>query len=160
MKTTVLMAGIAAALVLTAADVQAKPRGERMDFATLDANSDGQLSMEELQAQGQARFAAADTDGNGSLSAEELTAASEGRRANRIERMMERLDANEDGELSQEELAAAREGRGDRAERMFERADEDGDGLISEEEFEAAKERGRGGRHGGKDDSGNDTDEG
>jgi len=158
MKTTVLMAGIAAALVMTAADAEAKPNRDRPDFATLDANGDGQITAEELQAQGAARFAAADTDGNGSLSLEELTAAAAERRENRAGRMLERLDTNEDGELSQEELAAAR--GGDRAERMIERADADGNGSISQEEFEEAKDRGRGGRDGGKRDRGDSSDEG
>lgn len=158
MKTAVLMAGIAAAMVLTAADVQAKPNRDRPDFATLDADGDGQITMEELQAQGAARFADADTDGNGSLSLEELTAAAEERRESRIQRMLDRLDANEDGELSQEEMQAAR--GGDRAERMFERADANDDGTISQEEFDSAKERGRGGRNGGKRDRDNSSDEG
>lgn len=162
MKTTVLMAGIAAALVLTSVEVNAKPGGQRVDFETLDVNGDGQISMEEIEAQGAARFAAADTNGDGVLSAEEMTAAADERAASRVTRMIERLDTDEDGAISQEEMAAAQERRGgDRAERMFERADADGNGTISEEEFEAAKERrgdrsGRGGKKGPRNDNSND----
>ena len=94
--------------------------------------------MEELQAQGEARFASIDTNGDGGLSAEELIAAAEGRAEDRAARMLERLDENGDGILQMDEMP--RRG-GDRAERMFDRVDANDDGVISQEEFETAKER-------------------
>lgn len=152
MKTSILMAAIVAGFGLAAAGAQAQ---ERPDFATLDINGDGQITMEELAAQGEARFTAADTDGDGALSEAELLARTSERAENRaaqmVERMLERLDANEDGLIQQSELPEHDE---DRAERRFERVDADEDGAISEEEFEAAAERGGKGRrggHGGKD---------
>jgi Ca2+-binding EF-hand superfamily protein len=146
MKTTVLMAAIVAGFGLAGTGAQAQ---ERPDFATLDANGDGQITMEELEAQGEQRFTDADTDGNGALSEAELLAKaserSEGRAAEMVARMLERLDENEDGEIQQSELP---ERDGDRTDRRFERADADEDGTISEDEFEAAGERDRGGRRG------------
>lgn len=72
MKKLVLAAS--AALLATAAFAA----GE-MDFAKVDANADGQVTLEEATAAGwewtAEQFTAADTDGNGTLSVEEFTAA-------------------------------------------------------------------------------------
>ncbi|WP_375255809.1 EF-hand domain-containing protein [Yoonia sp.] len=148
MKTKVLMAAVLSGLVLVAGAAQADGPRDRPDFATLDLNGDGALSLDEMQAQGEARFAAADANGDGALSAQELIAAAGQRAEDRAAKMIERLDANEDGVLQMDEMP--RQG-GDRAERMFERVDADGDGVLSQDEFETAQER-RGGRggHGGK----------
>ena len=152
MKTYILILALATSAALPPLAAAAQERG-LPDFATLDADGDGLITQEELQAAGDARFAAADTDGDGALSAEELQArivANAGDRAAQgATRMIERLDANEDGLLQREEIA---ERGGDRMERMFDRADSDDDGAISAEEFaEVAERRGdhRGG-HGGK----------
>ena len=147
MKTTLLMAGIAAGFTLIAADASAQ---ERPDFATLDANGDGMLSLEEMQAAGDAHFASADTDGDGLLSEAELTAAASERAADRVARMLERLDTNEDGGLSQAEIEVVRRGGGEISERMFNRIDADENGSISEEEFEEVRERMGERRGGGK----------
>jgi Ca2+-binding EF-hand superfamily protein len=151
MKTTILIAGIVAGLSLTAVSAQAERGGERPDFATLDINGDGEVTKEELEAQGAARFAATDADGSGALSEVELAAQANDRAFDRISKMIERLDTNEDGELQQSELEEGREGRRSRGSDMFERIDTDENGSISQEEFDNAKER-RGGhrRHGGK----------
>lgn len=49
-----------------------------VDFATVDANADGQVTMDEAKAAGldwtEAQFAAADTDASGGLSQEEYEA--------------------------------------------------------------------------------------
>ncbi len=144
MKMTLLMAGIAAGFTLVAADASAQGRP---DFATLDTNGDGSLSLEEMQAAGEVRFASADTDGNGVLSADELTAAASEQAAERVAKMLERLDTNEDGGLSQAEIQVVRRGGGEISERMFNRVDANDDGVVSAEEFEEARERG--GRRGG-----------
>ena len=148
MKTPILMAAIVAGFGLVGTDAQAQGRA---DFATLDSNGDGQITMEELAAQGAARFATADTNGDGALSEAELLARAseraEGRAASIVARMLERLDANEDGLIQQTEMPTP---DGTRAERRFERADANDDGAISAEEFEAASERGGDGRRGHK----------
>lgn len=141
MKTTALMAAMIAGFMLPALDASAQDRGERPDFATLDANGDGSVTMEELAAHGNARFTNADTNGDGLLSADELAVRSQGRAAEAVERMLAHLDKDGDGNISQAELPD----RGDRMAQMFARADKDDDGVISAEEFEQARpERGRG----------------
>ena len=119
-------------------------RGERASFETLDTDGDGQITKAEIEARGDERFSNIDTDGDGELSKEELIAQGAERREKRVERLLERLDADDSGSISQAELdAAPRRGGGDR---LFARADTDENGAISKEEFEAAMEK-RGGRH-------------
>lgn len=117
--------------------------GPAFDFAATDADGDGKITQAEIQALAESRFNDADTDGNGSLSADELAAQAEARNAERAaERraaMIERMDENDDGELSLEEMQAAR--NASPMDRMFDRLDADNDGALSEAELDAAKER-------------------
>ncbi|PTX56882.1 EF hand domain-containing protein [Litoreibacter ponti] len=150
LKTKLVLAGLGVALALTPIMAEAKggPKGPRASFEELDANGDGGITQAEMQAHRMARFAAADADNDGSITREELLArAQEGageRMSKRVDRMIERLDANDDGALSEAELTAAVETRGGRG---FSRADADGDGSISKAEFEALGEKRRGGGH-------------
>lgn len=148
MKTSLLIAAIAAGFALTLTPAHAQER-EMVDFAMLDANGDGQITPDELTANKAARFEAADVNGDGALSADELaarvTAMAEDRAANRVARMIAHLDENEDGVLQQSELDAR---GGDRAARRFDRADRDDNGSIDAEEFEQVQERAE--RRGGK----------
>jgi Ca2+-binding EF-hand superfamily protein len=138
-----LATGVASTATAKNGDMRAENRAQA--FAQMDANSDGSVSAEEFAAAGD-RFARADTDGNGLLTAEELAAAGQDRAAQRIARMIERLDTNKDGALSKEEIEARRER--DPA-RMFGRLDANNDGVLSAEEFAEAR-MGRGDRgHGG-----------
>lgn len=129
---------------------------ERPSFTELDADGNGELTLEEMLAHREARFAEADTDGDGNLSRDEMIAAAMGRVEASIDRRMERFDDNEDGMLSANELDDMRP-RGPGPERLFSRMDEDGDGVVSAEEFETAaanmmqRRGGMGGqgRHGG-----------
>ncbi len=156
------------ALALPARAQEADPDIARTDpgaalFDEADADGDGAVTREELQALRAARAAALDTDGNGTLSAAELVAFMSAEEQRRIERrvaaMMERFDADGDGELGAAELAAGHGMGMGMAGQMFDRADADGDGTVTRAEFEAfAAERaehrggrgGAGGRHGGR----------
>lgn len=150
MKSTVLIAAMIAGFSLTALDASAAGRGEARempDFATLDADGNGSLTVAELEAAHTARFTAMDTDGSGTVSAEELAAAGSERMAERASRMLSRMDANEDGVLQADEMKP----RGANVERMMEHVDANDDGEISQEEFEdMASKRGEGGKRGGK----------
>ena len=124
-------------------------RDARPSFETLDLNKDGSVTQEEIDAAGQAHFATLDTDSNGALNKEELLARAQERAAKRIDRMIERLDADNDGALTLAELDARR-GQG----RMMERLDADGDGAISQAEFDAGPGKARKPRKGRKSDNG------
>lgn len=156
MKTPLLIAALVAGTVLVAGDASAQER-EMPTFEALDLDGDGAVTLEELQAQRITRFNDADTDGDGALSSEEMTAQANDKAAERVgtmvERMLSRLDENEDGLIQLEEMPE----RGQqRLERMIDRADTDDDGSLSAEEFDAVQERladrggkGRGHGHGG-----------
>lgn len=99
---------------ISRAEAAAHPMLSR-GFDATDANKDGMLSKEELQATHQAmrakhqerqdaRFKAADKNGDGALSLQEADAAAREKAA----QMFERLDANKDGKLTQEEMRAGR----------------------------------------------------
>ncbi len=134
MKTKILITAVLTSLVMTAAAAQDGPK--RPDFAAFDANSDGGITLAELQAHGEDRFANSDANGDGALSSEELIANADGRAAERATQMLERFDENGDGLLQQAELPQ-RDGQ-----RMFDRIDADSDGIITQAEFEALAERG------------------
>ena len=167
MKRNYMIAGVVTVSLLVgagAAMAQGKQRGMggmggmgdmgmmMFEFSDVDKNGDGKISQAEMEAHAKVRFDAADTDGNGKLSAAEMTVAAEKmrqeRRVRKMAKMIERMDADKDGELSFEEMP----GQKTRADRMFMRLDKDGDGAISQEEMEAARknsgERRGEGRHG------------
>jgi len=152
LKTKLALAGVGLALAMTPMMAQAKGgQGPRVTFEELDANSDGSVTEAEMQAHRTARFTTADTDGDGSLSRAELEAQmksqKEDRMSRRLDGMMDRLDADDNGSLSQEELAeagSARKGKG------FSRLDEDGDGAVSKAEYEEMGKKRHGGRDGGR----------
>ncbi len=167
MKTKLLIAALITGVAATSVTAAGFGRGEgagsfgprggiaAMDFATVDANADGSITLEELQALPAAKFAEADTDGDGFLSAEELTAQVTAqmaeRAAARVEQQITSRDTNGDGVLSLEELQPTDTTR---LTSMFERLDADSDGNVTAEEFAAFEtamaQRGqmRGGDHG------------
>ena len=137
--------------------VAAKERhGERAGarFEKLDANADGFVTAEEMEAVRLARFTEQDTDGDGFLSLAEMQAAAtkrlEGREkqpdaaefADRSQRMLRFMDENGDGRVAFAEMP------GYRGNRMMDRLDADEDGKVSRAEFDAAGEKIRMGRKG------------
>lgn len=115
-------------------------------FDAIDTDSDGKLSLAELDAHRLAEFTAADTNGDGALDGDEVAARQLARftakMADRAARMIETHDKDGNGSLSADEM-----GEGP-AQRHFARIDADNDGAISKEEAEAAmkhhKKRGHG----------------
>lgn len=154
----VTLATLAAALLATTAMAERGPGRDHaqggapfaaLDFAAIDANKDGKITPEEIDAHRTAQITAADTDGDGLLSADELSALNMSRMSARAgdmaQKMIERMDTDKDGKLSAAEMPARQGGQ-----RMFERLDTDKDGALSEAEIAAAKDRmaeRRGGKH-------------
>ncbi len=144
-KAILIIAAIGATVGATS--LQARDHGEREKpaFSAIDTDGNGQITEAEMQAYRSARvaerFATADANNDGSLTVEEIVAAAregaEDRAQRRAERMMSRLDANENGTLEADELA----GRGDRGGKGFGRADANNDGMLSEAEYDAMKGR-------------------
>ncbi len=134
-----IAAVLSAAVAVTATHALADRNGGRHQMPTfqeLDTDGNGEITQEEMAARGAARFAANDTDGDGFLTQEEIEAAAMSRAADRAARMIERMDANNDGKLALDELKSRTDG-----DRMFDRVDADDSGSISEEEFAKMQDR-------------------
>ncbi|MCE6959329.1 EF-hand domain-containing protein [Cereibacter sphaeroides] len=117
--------------------------GHQFDFAKIDQDDDGTLSVAELAAAGAARIAAADADRDGKLSTAEVVEA-EVRRFReiaeaRVKDRFARMDADHDGFLTQAEA-----GPPGGAEGLLKQLDRDGDGALSKEEL--MRRRGEGWR--------------
>ncbi|MEL6913458.1 MAG: hypothetical protein AAFP13_03050 [Pseudomonadota bacterium] len=142
--TTQLLAGaLALALGITGLAAEAEAQGrDRLapDFSELDGNGDGEVSLAEMRAWGDARFAAADSDGDGALTAEEIFAVREAQSAVRIEariaRLIDRADANGNGTLERGEFGPGAA----RVEARFDQLDADGSGGLSPEELAKARD--------------------
>lgn len=135
--------GVAAISPVMANKAQGRMSGmeQRFDFEAMDADNDGKITREELEAHRSAEFDARDTDNDGFLSPEEMSAAilakMNERMSRKVAKMVERHDSDGDGRLSKEEMSQSKHRGGD----FFDRLDEDGDGAISAEEMEEHKER-------------------
>lgn len=161
------LATLAGALIASTAIAERGPDAGRaggmgpfaaFDFAAVDADKDGKITPAEMEAHRAAEITAADTDGDGLLDPTELAALHlkqmSARGDEMAQRMLTRLDSDEDGKLSLAEMQARSPGQ-----RMFDRLDADNDGALSEAEIAAAKDhmaqhrggkdrRGGGQRHG------------
>lgn len=125
----------------TAAPVPPTARPALFDFARLDANADGKVTMEEITAARDAEAKALDANGDGKIDAAELLAYRTADLEERIKAEIAALDTDGDGALSAAELAAHRIVRMSPVlpQAMFDRIDTDKDGAISQAEFDAAK---------------------
>ncbi len=131
-KITAAAAGIAA---LAGAAYAAYPGGMR----GADADGDGLITAEEIDAQKARLFDEADTNGDGALSEAELSAYAQERR--RQWREENDPDKNGDGVVSFAEHQDAAKAR-------FERLDKNGDGVLDEDE--RSKRHGRRGHGRGR----------
>ncbi|WP_300516600.1 hypothetical protein [Aliiroseovarius sp.] len=150
----------------------------QMEFADLDADKSGLITVEDLQANARLRFDAADANKDGQLDSDEMAAQAKarmdermkaaeeaGRSARRgapdaetiekrmgwmIEEMLDRRDTDKNGTLSFDEVSPDQA----RLDRMIDRFDTDDDNAISAAEFDAAQKemwmrgKGRGGQRG------------
>ncbi len=149
MQRKTLMIGVLGVAMVASAGfalAQGKPgHGQRPSFEEVDANGDGKITQDEMQARAAARFSQADSDGDGAISRDEMMARAMARAEKRVDRMMSRMDADNDGKVSQAEMQNMRDKR---MGRMIKRMDTDGDGALSKEEFAAGHRKGHHGRHG------------
>ncbi len=150
---TFISAIVLSAVAVTGTAALAKGPKDRQPatFQELDANGDGQITQAEIDAHRTQRFTNADSDGDGQLSLDEMQAAAQAKANERVQKMFERQDANNNGFLSTDELPKPRRGA-----KMFERIDADGNGSISEQEYADAKDR-MGRKHKRKGDHGSDN---
>lgn len=134
----------------------------KMEFADVDLDKSGQITVKDLQAVTQARFDAADTNGDGKLDPAELKAQMKAKMSDRMaagrdgkggrkegrwapdsdkrmtwiaERMLGKRDADKDGALSAAEVMPDQA----RFDRMIDRFDTDDDNAISSAEFDEAQ---------------------
>ncbi|MEN9060273.1 EF-hand domain-containing protein [Ponticoccus litoralis] len=122
--------------------------GFGMPILSYDADGDGRVTVEEVEARQAERFEAADADGNGLLSPEEVSAYAEALRAEREEMrraarqaaLIARMDADGDGQLSLDEISGVQP-ETSRFDRILDRLDTDGDGALTEEELQAPRKR-------------------
>lgn len=158
MKRTTMIGATLAALLATAGGVALAQgaggemmRGEGMMqdmrgggpmamFGEFDADGNGSVTVEEIEAFRAARFAELDADGNGQVSRQEFMDHAAARAGERAGAMFDRMDVDGDGTLSRDAIEARR-GSGPDAGRMIERFDADGDGAVSQTEMAEARDR-------------------
>lgn len=151
----------AAGSVLLAAAACGTPRGGPNDnllpaadaernirlMITYDANSDGTVTRQELEAGLRRQFAAADANGDGRLSTPETQAENDRRyKANGIA-SSPLIDWNQDAVIDYEEFATT-------VRSLFDALDKDHDGRLDPDELTVPRPRGRGFRGGGPMDGG------
>ena len=134
-------AGAALLLVVGVAAMARPHGGHGMGLAPeMDVDADGKFSEAVLAAALSKRAASMDANGDGFIVADEVEAYHQARkaerRAARFARMSEALDANSDGKLSVEEFATGTH------DRMMKR-DADGDGAIMPGEGRRGHREGR-----------------
>lgn len=139
MKCNLIIGSIIFAIALPTAVLAAKDgnkghHSSKSMFEQLDANKDGEISLEEMTLRTTEKFQKLDKDGNGTVSVEEMSV--------RQKEFFTKLDADESGTISQEEAKAFREMKREmkqerHAARLMERFDTSKDGKISREEYQA-----------------------
>lgn len=134
-------------------------------FETLDTNTDGAVTLEELNAKRLERLRAMDPDGDGVITLEEMKTEAGERARLRAEAVAEArfkaLDIDGDGKLSAAEALSGANARPQpNFARLLERADADGNGALSKEEFDQASERMDRQRHGRQGERGERGDRG
>ncbi|MCV3273077.1 EF-hand domain-containing protein [Roseobacter sinensis] len=93
-------------------------------FDAADADGDGAVTPEEIEAYRTALVTEVDASGDGALSIEEFDTLYRSLTRSRMVDAFQRLDANGDGQIAPEEMDR-------RVARLVERLDRDGDGILT-----------------------------
>lgn len=107
------------------------PRNEKA-LQRIDANKDGRISLDEIKPRMDKRLALADGDGNKTITAAEIDTMLQKRLENRRNRIMQLLDSNKDGSITQAEFDRV-------VEDMFDKADADNNGGVDLAELQGFK---------------------
>ena len=107
------------------------PRNEKA-LQRLDVNKDGRINLDEIKPRMDKRLALVDTDGNKIITSAEIDAQFLKRVERRRIRMMELLDGNRDGSITQAEFDRV-------VEDMFDKADADNNGGVDLAELQGFK---------------------
>lgn len=107
------------------------PRNEKA-LIKLDINKDGRISIDEIKPRMDKRLAEADVDGNKTITSAEIDAMLQKRLERRRIRIMELLDGNRDGTITQGEFDRV-------VEDMFDKADADNNGGVDLAELQGFK---------------------
>ncbi len=107
------------------------PRNEKA-LAKLDVNKDGRISIDEIKPRMDKRLAIADADGNKAVTSAEIDSMLQKRLERRRIRIMELLDGNRDGSITQVEFDRV-------VEDMFDKADADNNGGVDLAELQGFK---------------------
>lgn len=144
-KSTLQLVALSGLIALSGMAAEARGKDSAARFEAIDTDSNGSVTVEELQAHAAARFASADSDGDGFLTPEEMRAGRDARAgkggADRADKMLERHDTDKNGVLDKAELEAAGEQRKDRrGARMMQRLDTNDDGKLDLAEITARRD--------------------
>jgi DNA-binding transcriptional MerR regulator len=107
------------------------PRGERA-LQRLDTNKDGRLSLEEIKPRLEQRFALSDANGDKMITAAEIDVMLQKRLEQRRSRIMQLLDRDRDGTITQAEFDRV-------VADMFDKADADNNGGVDLAEMRGFK---------------------
>jgi len=122
------------------AQANANPTGiETQRFDKVDANHDGAVTLDEYSAAARALYAELDAQHNGKVTADEIANSprAQQRAVRTADRMIQHLDTDGDGSVSQDEFLAAAKVR-------FARLDKNGDGFIDAGEASGGLRAGKG----------------
>lgn len=112
--------------------------GPRIMFQRADTDNSGTVTLEEFTAQSPFDLASADANSDGNVNVDELTDAMlREMLKRRAERVIERFDTDNDGQISTAEIESHQQ-------EMFARFDIDGSGAIEEDEMRSRRGRGEG----------------
>lgn len=141
MTKQIKLASIFGAAALLALPLHADGGKRGKNFADMDADGNGSVSLEEMKAKHAERFAEMDADNSGEVSLEEMQAHHEdkgnkrkGGHGNRMAIMFRGLDADGSGGISAAEMAAMHD-----LDARFGELDSNGDGALSEDELKAGR---------------------